>query len=448
MAPQYTNYPIRTSTGTAQVKTAVDPTNPSNSPSIVDRNNNILFQWSTTNKKWEPLGSYSDTLPSNSGFSSTETYGSLLNQNNDVFTQNTTRVINKLPQNQKDAIRNSNSYSPYNTFVGRSQSTPQPDQQGSTAPTPPAAPTLPTPEEAASTASSPFGQYDPAPKFAPGQGLRYPKDIRDDQDRVQFVAMQITSRTGQQGGTGSFDFSFGSPVYTKVDNPVAIAIQAGISDQSSVDWGPDSVNAIDAALYNQSVGMITGGEEKLNNEIKGFFSGLYGELSKNQPRIQRYLAGQAANINNVLARTDGVVLNPNLELLFSGPQLRPFNFQFKMSARNDKEGQDIKKIINYFKYHMAVRTEDGLFIKAPHVFQIDYYNGNKLHDGINKISNGSNSKACALTNFSVDYTPLGSYMKYHDGTMVSYTLSMQFQEITPIYDTDLEPFKSSTSIGF
>jgi hypothetical protein len=45
-------------------------------------------------------------------------------------------------------------------------------------------------------------------------------------------------------------------------------------------------------------------------------------------------------------------------------------------------------------------------------------------------------KYCALQNFSVDYTPLGSYTTYEDGTMVAYSLSMQFQELVPIYDKD------------
>lgn len=448
MAIQYTEYPIRTSTGTAIAKTAIDPNNPSNSPSIVDRNNNILFQWNSTNKKWEPLESYQDTLPSNGGFSTTETYGSLLNQNQNVFTNNTTRVINKLPENQKTSILNSNSYQPYNTWVSRSQSTSQ--QTGTSAQppaagAPPAAPEAPDLSQVTSTLEA-FGSY--TTEQTGTGGLRYPKDMKDDQDRITFQAVEISSRSGQSNSDG-FEFRFGTPVYTPVGGPVSIAIQGPISDQSSVDWGPDTVNAIDAALYKTSIGAMGGGEESVSNAVKDFFGKLYGTMSAEQDRIRRYLAGQAANINNVLARTDGVVLNPNMELLFSGPQLRPFNFQFKMSARYDKEGAEIKKIINYFKYNMAPKVEDsGLFIKAPNVFKIDYYKGSQLHPGINKISGGLESKACALTNFSVDYAPLGSYMTYTDGTMVAYLLTLQFQEITPIYNSDNKDYKNSTTIGF
>jgi hypothetical protein len=297
-----------------------------------------------------------------------------------------------------------------------------------------------------------FGQIESKPslRMIPDQ-IRYPKKMDPRHDRVMFQSFQIIGRAGQNPDT--LNFTFGSPQYQKVDGAVFIAIQAPISDQNSVDWGPDSVNAIDAAIYAKSMTLMNSKYEEIGGKLQELAGQAYNALKDNQQRIQRYLGGQAANINNILARTDNVILNPNLELLFQGPQLRPFSFQFKMSARGKEEANDIKRIINYFKYHMSVRKENGLFLKAPHVFKIDYQKGEgNLHPGINKISNGSDAKMCALTNCSVDYTPLGSYMTYEDGTMVAYTLSLQFQEITPVYDEDYKPFEykgdTTASIGY
>jgi hypothetical protein len=144
-------------------------------------------------------------------------------------------------------------------------------------------------------------------------------------------------------------------------------------------------------------------------------------------------AGAAVGINNLLGRF-GTVLNPNMELLFSGPQLRPFEFKFQMSAREQKEGENIKAIINFFKKNMAVKKSDGagIFLRAPNTFLIEYkYNGaDTTHPGINLI------KECALLSCSVEYTPLGTYMTYPDGTMVSYSMSLSFSELEPIYDVD------------
>ena len=266
-----------------------------------------------------------------------------------------------------------------------------------------------------------------------GSRLQYPELMKTEQDKIKFTAVKVSERQGA-GGTG-LQSSFGTPIYTPVAGSVFLAIQSPISDQNSVDWGPDTVNAIDAAVFNASKGLI--GNDNISTQLSSLLKGFEETAKTNQTRLQNYFAGQAAGLNNVLARTDNVVLNPNLELLFQGPQLRPFSFTFKMSARSQTEADKIKKIINYFKYHMAVRKEQGLFLKAPHVFTIQYMKGeDPQHPGINLISPSDTEKACALTNCSVDYTPLGSYATYEDGTMVAYTLSLQFQELTPIYDSD------------
>lgn len=283
-----------------------------------------------------------------------------------------------------------------------------------------------------------------------GSYIKYPKEMTEEQDKIKFTAVEITK--GNFGGEG-LNFKFGDITYTPKAGSVMLAIQAPISDQNSVDWGPDSVNALDAALFNKSLGLMTSQTfDEAGKQLSSAANSLMDIMKTNQSRIQRYLAGQAASINNVLSRTDGAILNPNLELLFQGPQLRPFTFSFKMSARRKEEADDIKKIIKYFKYFMAVRKEkNNLFLRAPYVFAIEYLHKNSTHPSINLISSrdkdGNIKKACALTNCSVDYTPLGSYATYADGTMVSYTLSLQFQEITPIYDTDYADY-ADHPIGF
>jgi len=113
-----------------------------------------------------------------------------------------------------------------------------------------------------------------------------------------------------------------------------------------------------------------------------------------------------------------------------------------MTAREEPEAKVIKQIINYFKRNMAVRTtDDGVFLRAPNTFFIEYQKGGSKHQSINQI------KECALTNCSVDYTPLGTYMTFNDeeATMVSYTLNLQFQELEPIYSKN---YDNKHPIGF
>ena len=282
-------------------------------------------------------------------------------------------------------------------------------------------------------------------KYAPN-GLRYPIKYSPDQDFIKFQAHSI-----KQGSRGFINSStdtsetlklgttFKDLEFDVADGPIFLPIQAPISDQNSVDWGPDSVNAIDAAVYNASIDLIKTEEGEIGKKLAGYIGAITKAVSDQDNRLTRYVAGLAANINNILPRTDNVILNPNMELLFQGPTLRPFSFSFKLSAREQKEATVVKQIIKYFKANMAVRREqNNIFLRAPRVFKIQYVyrsDDTKDHPGLNLI------KICALTNMSVDYTPLGSYMTYRDGTMVSYNISLQFQELNPIYQDDYDEFK-------
>ena len=96
----------------------------------------------------------------------------------------------------------------------------------------------------------------------------------------------------------------------------------------------------------------------------------------------------------------------------------------------------IKRVIRFFKKNMAVnKSNTDIFLKSPNVFEIKYNQDKSLNL----------FKTCALRSFNVDYTPLGSYMTFTDGTMVSYGLSMQFQELDPIYSED---YSTEDAIGY
>ena len=59
-------------------------------------------------------------------------------------------------------------------------------------------------------------------------------------------------------------------------------------------------------------------------------------------------------------------------------------------------------------------------------------------------------KECALTGFSMNYTPDGNYQTYENSSMVAYEMQMSFQELEPIYHdeyTSLDQDRDE-SIGF
>ena len=132
-------------------------------------------------------------------------------------------------------------------------------------------------------------------------------------------------------------------------------------------------------------------------------------------------------------------MNPNMELLFKKPQLRPFTFTFKLAPRSRSEAISVINIIRTFKQSMApIRSESNLFLRTPHTYRLQYMSRGKVHPYLNMF------KECALTNLNMKYTPDGNYSTYEDGVMTAYEMTMQFKEIEPVFNDDYEMSGEST----
>jgi hypothetical protein len=148
--------------------------------------------------------------------------------------------------------------------------------------------------------------------------------------------------------------------------------------------------------------------------------------------LESFFTEQLTGATDVLARTTGAVMNPNMELLFKGPSLRSFSFSWKMSPRDRKESIEIAKIIRLFKQSMAPqKTSKDLFLKAPSIYELVYRSGTNKNRFLPKM------KTCALVDCAVNYTPDGSFMAYDNDSMVAYEMSLSFQEMEPIYNNDM-----------
>ena len=292
----------------------------------------------------------------------------------------------------------------------------------------------------------------------------YPEDIRDDrtQDRIKFTmkyskGTRITTSTA--AGVKIFERR-----QQKIKGSVTLPIQSGIKDQNSVRWNGSSLNALQAFGAGAAMNIFDkaqGGApiQDVTDSAGAIFDRAAGFLRDGNPgsdartAINVYLAQQAVGTQNLLSRTAGAIVNPNVEMLFDAPALRPFSFQFRMSPRDEDEAAQVRSIIAFFKQGMSVKTSSSnVFLKAPNIFDIRYITYQKNEDGedrevdhpsINRI------KTCALLAAEVDYTPDNSYMTYDDPrrTMTSYGITLQFNELDPIYEDDYDElgFTNSTN---
>ena len=234
---------------------------------------------------------------------------------------------------------------------------------------------------------------------------------------------------------------------------IQLPMQPKIQEATSVDWGDgDRLNEIQATLAGAAGGLIRdiAGAPGAVQGVKNFLNDVTGsgkqwiKDTKFRQFLVAYFAGQAVG-TDIVARTTGTVLNPNLELLFQGPRLRIFNFNFKLTPRDVNEANEIRKIVRCLKRNMAPAVStSNLFLKAPRIFRLEYIHNipgtdNPLFNEMNQHPFLHKFKPCVLSNFSVDYTPDGSYMTYgENGSMTSYTLTMQFSEIEATYANEYD----------
>ena len=216
---------------------------------------------------------------------------------------------------------------------------------------------------------------------------------------------------------------------------ITLPIPDGVSDQNRVDFGNGTLNPIQVAGAETALKLLLQGEGAGQNAADVFKQAV---TDKNvREAISAVVAGSvlSINANELLARTGGNVVNNNLELLFKGPTLRPFNFSFNLSARDSSESRMIKKIIRAFKQSSAAqKTPGGLFLHAPNTYKLQFINGktNKTHEFLPRI------KECALLGVTMNYMPENSYMTYDDTSMVSYNMQLSFKELEPIFNDDYD----------
>ena len=271
-------------------------------------------------------------------------------------------------------------------------------------------------------------------------GLRYPLDMASAQDVIKFDMLKYEPKK-----VSGFGFSERNKDRASIGS-VVLPIPGGISDANACDWGGDTMNPLQIAGAAIALGAL--GSDAVPGGLGGALSDLKNQVVDNNETVKGAIAGATAaaaigsDINSLLGRTQGVILNPNLELLFQRPSLRPFSFEFKMSPRSSAEAARIVEIIRFFKQGMApIRDESRLFLKTPHTFRIKYVQQGADSKFLNRF------KECALLSCSVQYTPEGNYAPYEDGAMSSYAMSLQFKELEPVYNDEYSDF-DDTNIGF
>ena len=295
--------------------------------------------------------------------------------------------------------------------------------------------------------------------------ISYPLNIDLGQDHLQINKFEY-KRDGRANLSGPTGFPAGGSARDeekaqKEPKGTVILPMPKVSDSNGAEWGESDLNVFGVA----AVGALGGASDVVADALgKGFnvdniSSAIQDKLGAAGTFLKKNTApavsvggalggaellkgiGITVEPDALLARSTGNIINPNAELLFQGPVLRDFGFQYLMVARSKEEGDQIRKIIRWFKQGAAPKYRNQSLLGTPDIFSLEY-----ITPGNKGIMNKFND--LALRTITVDYAPDGFWSAYEDSHPVAVRMSLQFTELKPVYDVDQNASPEDNSVGY
>ena len=244
---------------------------------------------------------------------------------------------------------------------------------------------------------------------------------------------------------------------SKKYRPVILYMPQDISTEVKTSWNAKAFSSMGRGLVAAANGQFS----KLNDYnvpegLRNVFAGLFTQGINSIPGVAGNLS-----LNDVTGSTRGVILNPNVEVLFDQPDLREFGLKFKMTPHNPEEGKIIRSICRTFQRASLpgfgdenagswldkdgenvggsdkVSIGGGNMITIPRMCRVSFMKGSGLHPYLTQY------KTCAITRVQVNYTPDGNYATYEDGAPVATEISLDFLETKLIFNQEVSNNSSS-----
>lgn len=291
--------------------------------------------------------------------------------------------------------------------------------------------------------------------------IRYPDDIQfNTTDWVRFEFFQykppygtnaIAAKSSTTGGVDADAYkqynvdvsaSLAKAGYPSIalymPEDIAAAYQGSWSGRGFGPLAPIAMNAMGPILSARGIGSIKTAAQAATNAIGGIRLGAIPYIGASvTAEVMNKLPGFGGGVsgNDILASTRGQILNPNMEVLYQGPELRTFSLNYKMFGRNQKEIEKIRSICKIFKRAMLPTTggeAEKNLINVPKVVKVTFMHKDKPNEWISQF------KTCAIGGVDVNYTPDGSWATYQNGQPIATQLTLQFQELKLLYEQDVD----------
>jgi hypothetical protein len=195
-----------------------------------------------------------------------------------------------------------------------------------------------------------------------------------------------------------------------------------------------SAGAIGATLAATGlVGASSMATGALGGALSDFFRKTNSTTGQTSVASVARIAGSALSVSNLKtgAQIVGFAVNPVIEVLYSSPNLRTFNFDFVFAPRSTEESDAVWNIIYQFRRHSSPEliAQGTLFI-PPSEFEITFLR--KTPSGFKENTNIPRMATCVLTSVQVDYASSGQFSTFTDGMPVQIRMRLSLKELNII----------------
>lgn len=306
--------------------------------------------------------------------------------------------------------------------------------------------------------------------------LKYPQQLNEGQvDYMTFRHMEYRTNRNIRGGNErfndagerigrmqSFDELGGAPPAAGGSQDIILYMPTTTPGTNAPQgWGEKSFDGplgliqadVGSALANTAMGLdassvatreatdakITEIVDRFKPQIEGLKTNATGAIQQSVVKMAAGIAGTTPN--QLLAMSRGEIFNPNTELLYDGPQVRSFSFNFSFVPKSESEARVVTNIIKEFKvWSSPEETGNGMY-KVPHVWQLEYCTGSGQNRNMNLF------KPMACTTVGVQANPgMPMHMSFPDGMPVVYTMSLSFIEVDVITRNNQQ--EAANNVGF
>ena len=262
------------------------------------------------------------------------------------------------------------------------------------------------------------------------RGTAYKKEIIVD----QYDYNQAAGKGEQSQYTNSNGMA---PIILYMPEDISTGFRSNWTGKAYGNFASDALKAAGGDTFGDK---LTGSAQAITKAIDRSIP-IQGAMAIRKA-LQKIGGDQISN-DDVFGGVSGAILNPNVELMYGGTDLRNFTLNFKLVPRDATESSTIKQICNQFKRAMLPKLDPGDvfggtspgtfkgFIGVPDLCRVAFMKGSSEHEGLPRF------KMCAITQVDVNYTPDGAYATYFDGQPVAIQLSISFQETKMVFAEEI-----------